>query len=256
MQTSMSFAPSDVPPEEPPEAFFTALEEDTSKQPPKVDQPTTIIRSEKGQWSANIELNWAQTEKREDLLEVRDFLKTPMTIDVVEETILSYPKDEAESEKQSSAKKKKEEPKKDDKKGKKKKDDQDMRHEPPEYSTLASFEANLSDFLTGEVEYTTTFAKIGVQSRLPSSISQQPPSARKEKGRVKSGDKKDGKGGKEQKGKDAAEGRKKSGKKDGKKKDAPEVEADPNEPPPPLEIDIKIRIHRWASVAESVENEE
>lgn len=54
-----------------------------------------------------------------------------------------------------------------------------------------------------------------LQSRLPSGAS-HPPSAslKKEKPRVKSGDKKEGKGGKDQKGKEP-EGRKKSGKKDG-----------------------------------------
>lgn len=77
---------------------------------------------------------------------------------------MSFPKDEEETDKQSSAKKKKEEPKKDDKKGKKKKDlDQDMRHEPPEYNILASFEANLEEFLTGEVEFCKTLAKSGVK---------------------------------------------------------------------------------------------
>ena len=89
---------------------------------------------------------------------------------VIEETILSYPKDENDTEKQSSAKKKKEEPKKDDKKGKKKKDlDQDMRHEPPEYRALATFEVDLADFLVGEVEFSQILAKSGVQVNIPHS---------------------------------------------------------------------------------------
>lgn len=82
----------------------------------------------------------------------------------MEETILSFPKEDADTEKQSSAKKKKEEPKKDDKKGKKKKDlGQDMRHEPPQYCVLATFEANVDEFLSGNAEFSTTFTKAGVQ---------------------------------------------------------------------------------------------
>ena len=84
---------------------------------------------------------------------------------VVEETILSYPKDEEGSEKQvGSAKKKKEESKKEEKKGKKKKEpDQDMRQEPPELNVLATFEVNLDEFLTGESVFTKSLIKEGAQ---------------------------------------------------------------------------------------------
>jgi len=84
---------------------------------------------------------------------------------VFEETILSFPKEDAESEKQSSAKKKKEEPKKEEKKGKKKKelDHDSMRHEPPEYNIMASFDIDLSEFLSGESEFSKTLSKVGVQ---------------------------------------------------------------------------------------------
>lgn len=41
----------------------------------------------------------------------------------------------------------------------------------------------------------------------------------------------------------------------GKKKEQPEVEVDPDEPPPPLEIDITIDILKFATTAESIQNE-
>lgn len=37
----------------------------------------------------------------------------------------------------------------------------------------------------------------------------------------------------------------------GKKKELVEVEADPDEPQPPLEVDVKVRMHQWASTADS-----
>ena len=42
----------------------------------------------------------------------------------------------------------------------------------------------------------------------------------------------------------------------GKKKEAVEVEADPDEPPPALEVDVTIRMHRWLSTKESIDVEE
>jgi len=42
----------------------------------------------------------------------------------------------------------------------------------------------------------------------------------------------------------------------GKKKELQEVEADPLEPPPPLEVDVTIRMHRWNSTGDSVIAEE
>ena len=43
---------------------------------------TLKSRTEKGPWSPEIELNWSNTTKREDLLAVRDYFKKPMRIDV------------------------------------------------------------------------------------------------------------------------------------------------------------------------------
>lgn len=86
------------------------------------------------------------------------------SVQVVEETVLSYPKEDGESEKSSSAKKKKDnEPKKDDKKNKKKKDDADLRHEPAELNILGTFEVNLDSFLMGDISFTTTLSKSGVE---------------------------------------------------------------------------------------------
>lgn len=42
----------------------------------------------------------------------------------------------------------------------------------------------------------------------------------------------------------------------GKKKETVEQEPDPDEPPPALEVDIKIKMHRWSSTKESMEAEE
>lgn len=84
----------------------------------------------------------------------------------MEETILSYPKEEEEAEKASSAKKKKDaEPKKDDKKGKKKKepDHDSMRHEPPEYNVLATFDIAMNQLLAGQKTITLTLKKEGTQ---------------------------------------------------------------------------------------------
>ncbi|XP_013401181.1 leucine-rich repeat-containing protein 43 isoform X2 [Lingula anatina] len=263
---------------------------------PKI--PVAPIMSESGNWAEEISLNWSQMVTRDDLVTLRDFLKEGMEIFVMEEKILSYPVEEEEGSRAGSAKggkgekkdKKKEEKKDekgkdkgaagkgDPKKGKKKGEpEQELRHLPPEYTTLARFIVPLEDFLEGEFVFENVYMKESSDagSKSPSNASETKKDGKKDgKGRKDSAKKKDkdaGKatnktkksprdGGKSPKGRDKE--------KDGDKKDAKgKAKGDKAEkgigddeeevlPPPPLEVHVAVWMHHWKTAMDSIREEE
>lgn len=252
-----------------------------------------VIRTAKGTWSESIDLGWQESVTRDDLLALRDFLQSSMVVDVIEETILSYPKDDPDkatddahpkaAHSAGKDKKKKDEPKevkKDDKKGKKKKDnDLDMRHEPPEYSLLASFSVSLTRFLEGDVTCAETLTKEAVPSRAPSALAHAQAAAAATAAAADASKKERKKGGggaddaKKSKDKDAgaAAAAKADKTKSAKAKDAKEPKRGKDDPAaalgaheddgdgavaaapplPPLELAIRVSLQRWSTAAEA-----
>ncbi|XP_053375749.1 leucine-rich repeat-containing protein 43-like isoform X3 [Mercenaria mercenaria] len=280
---------------------------------------TAPVDSEKHVWAEEVECNWSQAVVRDDLLLLRDFFKQGMQISVVEEMTLSYPVIPEETEEVASTKtegypvetstpvagkasakdKKKEKEEKtkaggkdkggNEKKKKKGEPEQELKKNPPTYTTLATWHVPLADFLEGEFEFQSVFTQGGVE--VASTVrSMDTDSARKHSrlGDIpslrcsnmksacdgKKGDSKDkGKkppsaGKKKDESKDKSKDRKSSagkGGKDGKGdkgkggKAVPAAPADDEEdpgPPPPLEIHVVVQLHHWKTAMDLLKDEE
>lgn len=243
---------------------------------------TSPVDSEKHPWADEIECNWSQTVVRDDLLSLRDFFKQGMQISVLEEVTEGYPvetstpvagkaKDTKEKKKEKEEKMKGGGKDKGDKKKKKGEPEQELKRNPPTYTTLASWHVPLAEFLEGEFEYQSVFTQGGVEvastvrsmdtdsarkdgKKVDPKDKKKPPSAGKKKddGKEKSkvSDRKSsaGKGGKDGKG-DKGKG--------GKAGTAAPVEdeEDPG-PPPPLEIHISVHLHHWKTAMDLLKDEE
>ncbi|KAK7475023.1 hypothetical protein BaRGS_00033704 [Batillaria attramentaria] len=141
---------------------------------------------------------------------------------------------------------------KDDKKKKKKGEpEQELRREPPQFTTLASFHIPLEEFLEGEFDFSSVFTHGGVVEVASTARSSEPAEGKKDK---KDKDKKKGKESPRAKGKDDKKGGKDA---KGKGKAAPvEDEDDTPLPPPPLEVKVAVRLHHWTTAMDSLKEEE
>ncbi|XP_056009171.1 leucine-rich repeat-containing protein 43-like isoform X9 [Ostrea edulis] len=228
----------------------------------KTDIQMEAIKSEGGMWAEEMELNWSQVAVRDDLLTLRNFFKQGMDFSVVEEL---GGKDE----------------KKDDKKGGKKgkkEPEVELKRMPATYTTLATWHIPLMDFLEGEFEFRSVFTQGGVEV---ASTVKSLEINKKEKDKKKPGSskaKKDGKGSARSRSREktpssvsshggrklSAAGQKNA--KDDKKGDkgkggkAPAAQVAEEEedqgPPPPLEVQIVVRLHHWKTAMDSLKEEE
>jgi len=259
-------------------------EKKTAREATPVPEPAiklAPVNTEPQPWSEEIELNWTVDLTRDDLLTLRDFFKQGMDFSVVEQVILSdevlgYPPEDGEEGKGPEAKASKDKPKdppakggktptsekgsaKD--KGKKKKEPEiELVRSPPTFTTIATFHITLDHFLESEFEYQNIFTKGDVPP--PSTIRSMDPDEPK-KDKKDSKDKKKADKGVDKKNasnnaKDAkksprAEKAEKGGK--GGKGKAEEAEEDEG-PPPPLELEVTVKLHHWKTAMDSVKEEE
>ncbi|KAL3856249.1 hypothetical protein ACJMK2_011024 [Sinanodonta woodiana] len=242
------------------------------------------IKSAKGAWAEEIELKWSESINRDDLISLRDFFKQGMDFSVVEEVVLCYPAEEpsedsgSQSEKKDKGKgnnkvEKKDDTKKQgkdvgktDNKKKKKETEQELKRNPPTYTTLATWHIQLSDFLEGEHDLQSIFTQGGVEvaSTIKSMDTDRKDSKNKDAKDKKKPPSAAKKNAKEEKGKDrkpSASGAKgKDDKKDkgkgGKGPAPPQEEEEEPGPPPPLEVEIAFRLYHWKTARDSLKEEE
>lgn len=224
-------------------------------------------------WAEEIESNWTQMVVRDDLVSLRDFFKKGMQFSVVEEMTLCYPVIPEEGEEGSFPNPKAtDKTGKDDKKKKKKGEvEQELKRNPPTYTTLATWHIPLEEFLEGEFDFQSVYTqgmvelapsirsadtdsvrKDTAKSRPDGKDKKKPPSAtkRKEESNAKGKDRKGSaaKGGKDAKGGDKGKG--------GKGAPAVENEEEDQGPPPPLEVQISVNLHHWKTAMDSLKDEE
>ncbi|XP_056009165.1 leucine-rich repeat-containing protein 43-like isoform X3 [Ostrea edulis] len=253
----------------------------------KTDIQMEAIKSEGGMWAEEMELNWSQVAVRDDLLTLRNFFKQGMDFSVVEELVLCYQnddvsdpgtpttkgkevkdkkdnKDAKKSDKKDDKGKGGKDEKKDDKKGGKKgkkEPEVELKRMPATYTTLATWHIPLMDFLEGEFEFRSVFTQGGVEV---ASTVKSLEINKKEKDKKKPGSSKAKKDGKDGGRKLSAAGQKNA--KDDKKGDkgkggkAPAAQVAEEEedqgPPPPLEVQIVVRLHHWKTAMDSLKEEE
>ncbi|XP_033748327.1 leucine-rich repeat-containing protein 43-like isoform X3 [Pecten maximus] len=154
---------------------------------------------------------------------------------------------------------------KDDKKKKGKKEPEiEMKRMPPTYTTLATWHQPLEEFLEGEYQMTAVYTQGGIEaaSTVKSVDTDKKAGKKDDKKKPGSPRKKDeGKGGKESRKSSAAKGGKddKKGDKGKGAKAAPttvDEEGDEPAPPPPLEVQISIKLHHWRTAHDSLKEEE
>ncbi|XP_061166534.1 leucine-rich repeat-containing protein 43-like [Saccostrea echinata] len=194
------------------------------------------------------------------------------------------PKDAKKSDKKEEKGKGGKEEKKDDKKGGKKgkkEPEMELKRMPPTYTTLATWHIPLVDFLEGEYEFRSVFTQGGVE--VASTVKSMEIN-KKDKDKKKPGSskpKKDDKGGKgsarsrsrektpssvsshggrklSAAGQKNAKDDKKGDKGKGGKGPAAQVteEEEDQGPPPPLEVQIAVRLHHWKTAMDSLKEEE
>lgn len=241
------------------------------------------INSESHVWADEIECNWTKAVLRDDLVALRDFFKQGMEVSVIEEMVIGFPVEEATSPSGKTGGKDKKDKKekvraasggkdKGGDKKKKKEPEVELKRNPPTFTTLATWHVPLAEFLEGEFEFKSVFSQDGIQV---ASLSQgrDTDSARKDgrKGDTKDKDKNKKPGSasakkKEDKSKERKPSAAKSGKGDkGDKgtakggKGAPgavEEEEEETGPPPPLEIEISVKLHHWKTALDLLKDEE
>ncbi|RUS71369.1 hypothetical protein EGW08_020865 [Elysia chlorotica] len=257
----------------------------------RTDEPTPRIKlapinSEPKPWSEELQLDWSIDLVRDDLLTLRDFFKQGMDFTVVEQVVLGYPvePDTAttdEKDKESSKEKKKEKgakgkrktpepPKKSpsksikdtakpDKGGKKKKElEIELIRSPPTYTTIAAFHITLEPFLEGEFLYQNIFTKGDVPppSTVRSSFLEDQKADKKDKKKLDKSDKSDKSPDKKKERRKSVQGKEEVSKKGSKGgRHAEEAEED-DLPPPPLELEVSVRLHHWLTATDSVREEE
>ncbi|XP_021349907.1 leucine-rich repeat-containing protein 43-like isoform X3 [Mizuhopecten yessoensis] len=237
-------------------------------------------------WAEEVELDTSQLVVRDELLDLRNFFKQGMQFSVIEEMTELFPPSPAGtpvSQSQKSAASAKKGGGKDDKKKKGKKEPEvEMKRMPPTYSTLATWHQPLEEFLEGEYEFTAVFTKGGIEpastvksvdtdskkedeeeTESDESVTDEETGKKEDKKKPGSPKKKDeGKGGKESRKNSAVKGGKddKKGDKGGKGgKAAPatvDEEGDEPAPPPPLEVEISVKLHHWRTAHDSLKEEE
>ncbi|XP_076452547.1 leucine-rich repeat-containing protein 43-like isoform X2 [Babylonia areolata] len=255
--------------------------------------PLAPITSVSKPWAEEIELDWKVDVSRFDLTALRDFFKQGMDFSVVEEMVLCYPMEEeenvdtptgskkskdgskdkkdakgkhsdssAKNEKRAGSGKDKHKPKGGkDEKGKKKKKgepEQELRREPPQVTTLATFHIPLAEFLEGEFDFKSIFTQGGVEIA-PSTARSESADLKKEKKDSK--DKKKGAPSPRGKGKDDKKGGKDDkkdakGKKGGHQPAQPEDSDETPPPPLPLEVQVGVHLHHWTTAMDSVKEVE
>ncbi|XP_033748335.1 leucine-rich repeat-containing protein 43-like isoform X10 [Pecten maximus] len=230
-------------------------------------------------WAEEVELDASQLVVRDELLDLRNFFKQGMQFSVVEEMVMCFPKEDSqcstptkkEKDKEKDKKKDKKDDKakggggKDDKKKKGKKEPEiEMKRMPPTYTTLATWHQPLEEFLEGEYQMTAVYTQGGIEaaSTVKSVDTDKKAGKKDDKKKPGSPRKKDeGKGGKESRKSSAAKGGKddKKGDKGKGAKAAPttvDEEGDEPAPPPPLEVQISIKLHHWRTAHDSLKEEE
>lgn len=242
----------------------------------RTEEPTSRIKlapvnSVPVPWSDEAQLDWSIELVRDDLLTLRDFFKQGMDFTVVEQVVLGYPAEPdtaTTDEKEKEGKEKEKDKKKDkggkdkgDKGGKKKKEPElELVKSPPTYTTIAAFHITLEPFLEGDFHYQNIFTKGDVPppSTVRSSTTEDP------KGRKSIADKKDKKNedklsekaDKKKEAKKSLRGKDEGSKKGGKGgRHAEEAEED-DLPPPPLELEVSVKLHHWLTAMDSVREEE
>lgn len=260
--------------------------------------PLAAITSVSKPWAEEIELDWKVDIVRDDLMALRDFFKQGMNFTVVEEMVLCYPVEEEEATETPTGSKKGKDNSKDkkdakgkqspgaakdkgkndkgkDKKGggkdekkKKKKGDpeHELRREPPQFTTLASFHIPLQAFLEGEFEFSSIFMAGGIIEVASTARTSEPAEGKKRSPKSSGKDKKDAKD--KKKGQPSPRGKGKDDKKGGKddKKDSKgkgkgnAMQAEDEDgtplPPPPLEVKVGVKLHHWTTAMDSLQEEE
>ncbi|KAK3787039.1 hypothetical protein RRG08_037317 [Elysia crispata] len=253
----------------------------------RTNEPTPRIKlapvnSEPKSWSEELQLDWSIDLVRDDLLTLRDFFKQGMDFTVVEQVVLGYPaepdtattdekdKESKDKKKDKGGKGKKKTPEppkktppkntketgKPEKGGKKKKEPEiELVKSPPTYTTIAAFHITLEPFLEGEFLYQNIFTKGDVPppSTVRSSFTED---RRGDKKDSKKADKSPEKADKKKDRKKSPHGKDEGSKKGGKGgRHAEEAEED-DLPPPPLELEVRVKLHHWLTAMDSVKEEE
>ncbi|GFO37698.1 leucine-rich repeat-containing protein 43 [Plakobranchus ocellatus] len=235
----------------------------------RTEEPTPRIKlvpvnSDPKPWSEELQLDWSVDLVRDDLLTLRDFFKQGMDFTVVEQVVLGYPAEPDtattdDKEKDGKDKKKDKggkEPAKAEKGGKKKKEPEiELIKSPPTYTTIAAFHITLEPFLEGEFFYQNIFTKGDVPP--PSTVRSSMTEERREKRDSKKKlDKSPEKGDKKKDAKKSPRGKDEGSKKGSKGgRHAEEAEED-DLPPPPLELEVSVKLHHWVTAMDSVREEE
>ncbi|XP_069135935.1 leucine-rich repeat-containing protein 43-like isoform X3 [Argopecten irradians] len=235
-------------------------------------------------WAEEVEIDASQLVVRDELLDLRNFFKQGMQFSVVEEMTELFPQSPvgtpvSQSQKSTSSAKKGGGGKDDKKKKGKKEPEVEMKRMPPTYTTLATWHQPLEEFLEGEYQMTAVYTQGGVEpastiksvdtdkkedeeeeEEIDESMSDDEAGKKDDKKKPNSPRKKDeGKGGKESRKSSAAKGGK-DDKKGGKgAKGAPttvDEEGDEPAPPPPLEVEITVKLHHWKTAHDSLKDEE
>ncbi|XP_005091563.1 leucine-rich repeat-containing protein 43 [Aplysia californica] len=224
------------------------------------------VNTEPQPWGEELELNWMADLTRDDLLGLRDFFKQGMDFSVVEQVVLGYPAEPDTSSEKTDGKdgkdKKKAEvtPKgKNSAKDKKKKKEPEIElvKSPATYTTIATFHITLDQFLEGEFEYHNIFTKGDVPP--PSTIRSIDPEDKKVEKKDSKDKKKPDKAADKKKDQNANAKKsprgKEADKKGAKGKHAEEAEEE-DLPPPPLELEVSVKLHHWVTAMDSVREEE
>ncbi|XP_052800482.1 leucine-rich repeat-containing protein 43-like isoform X7 [Mya arenaria] len=141
------------------------LQEKQKAEGDEEEQASTIklsaVDSVKLPWSEEVECNWMSAVVRDDLIALRDFLKQGMQVSVLEELTLAYPIIPEETAEVAQVPKSggKDGKDKGDKKKKKGEPEQELKRNPPTYTTLASWHVPLAEFLEGEFTYQGVFSQ-------------------------------------------------------------------------------------------------
>ncbi|XP_025090647.1 leucine-rich repeat-containing protein 43-like isoform X2 [Pomacea canaliculata] len=202
-------------------------------------------------WAEVIEMNWQTNLVRDDLIVLRDFFKQGMNISVIEQVVLCFPVEpECNACSPTSTKDKKttSPPTKSDKKKKKETSPQELRREPPQLNTLASFHIPLTVFLDGEFEFSSVFTKQmdSTQSTPASDNSEDAKALRGSSKNTKKGKIKDDKKGKDKKPESKS------------KKNDSQLTSDEMSPTEPrlFEMQVAVRLHHWTTAVDSLKEKE
>ncbi|XP_041348975.1 leucine-rich repeat-containing protein 43-like isoform X2 [Gigantopelta aegis] len=226
------------------------------------------IRSAACTWAEEVELKWSTTLFRDNLLALRNFFKQGMKFKVLEQVILCYPLEEEESDNASNAGSRKgartktpekKGGKKDDKKKKKKGEPElKLRRTPPQIKLLASFHMPLEDFLEGEFEYEKNYIHGSAETASTIASRDSPEPGKKNEKKDKDGKKKEPLSPKRKDAKGAPKGKEPDKKVDKKRKSIipPTEDEVPEIPPPPLEVQVAVRLHHWTTAQDSLKEEE